>query len=1512
MKKVLVFFLVFVSLMLTKPFLERGLGVYFQWKAKRNLNMALSFRSIFINGTNIELKKLTFNKKDVEGFVDSAEVSFDMNFSKLEFFPKLTLKSPKIYIKNPLEIPSQEAADTMPVSITDGKVFVGEIKSPLLFSYEAEKKAFKGFVEDGALDARIDDERVVLSFDGIDFEKLLPFIKFFSFLPDDFHVEGKADGSIVFPLLSEKIYCDLHVADLNMRKEDFCFGSKELSLKLRGPFSKEKTVLENISQINTFISLSDGKVFSQKNPWQIHSLNGFFFLDSFEKFQSEFSAVAEHEDLSIPLLLEGKKNTCKLEFLKTRFLESGKGLFIFEDSSCMLELQNMTSEKKRILDLFVSPFFPKAAFDFHKGTIDTKVAFKFTNSELEEINLYHFLGKDLLLEKDKTKLQLDSFSANGIYLAAQALPLEGSVLLENGNGKIGDIKIDPLSINLSIKEKIFLPSSIVCHVNGVKTEINLEGKFPFFKSNISLDGNIASLFTIDGKYDAKTLINIAKREEGVFYRGHIESTKDRLDIFAKTKEFPCNKNEFLEALQFFECDCEHFDLKSLNTAFQDNEFSGIVTGKIGFEEKLFQIELDCDQARIQTTDFSLAFDEKVKMQKGIFDPSTFAFSFQVPFTNALFTLDDPSLSFIDVSGELIYEQDLFTFNLEKAKGEGFSLQGKAFYDPRGKIDLDLKNITGKVKSGQALLQKLDIIENVIEDIEGDLFAKNLVYSHAKKHPFFFSIDGSFSKVKGRVTDQISYEDLEGQFIFDTNSDTLLFSGAEAAVNIEGEEQLFLFVDYFTKNKSDYSFDFLFDQSFLEVARLKGEGIGTSFAFDSSSHYYGSPLENFSLAFCHEGLESLHLRLKQKFMKKNTKLLQNIFGLRSIVPLDGKMDIHFNFSKDKGQLSIKGSDLTVFEKPFKDLSLILEKNSDTWKLTQGKLDEMQFTVLFKDHSLEVAGQYLDQYFVSMHSKIESIDKWDIESFSIRGQKSHLSMKGNLFFDLIKDHPFSIDGDFSFINKGRFKEYTFINKEPLNLKFSLKDQLQIGGVDLFLFSKQGSEPACFKSKILKLDLQNEKIHSEKSYLSIPSEFHFGKKLFNKDLGQIDANLDIALEKNNIELVVHNGFFQQDNLEKNQFKELKVKMEKSSLSLDGEYLFDRSSIPFSANVSLAPSLKGDLTLFTPRKKVKDPLCIYWHYDDEFILDHLSGSFSGIDAEFCFQDKGKLVGKAHVDFSKLTPYMKPRLKEFIVDSLEMKEGYSIKGTFTYDPKDISSNSFSGYMTGKDFSFFGYELQTLFSELNFSDKGLFIDSLKMSDEGGMLFIDKLYFENIKDKTFLNIPKISFKDVRPSLLKEVGKMQKQEDLDPLIIKTVTIDNIYGDLEDESTITGKGTLDFINSFNRGKKNLFDLPSEVIGKIFGLDLELLIPVCGTLDFEIKDQKCLFTHLKDTYSENKRSQFFLFDKMTPYMDFHSNLHLFIEMKQFVLFKFTEQMIISLSGSIYDPKINLENKQQFDDKHP
>ena len=87
-------------------------------------------------------------------------------------------------------------------------------------------------------------------------------------------------------------------------------------------------------------------------------------------------------------------------------------------------------------------------------------------------------------------------------------------------------------------------------------------------------------------------------------------------------------------------------------------------------------------------------------------------------------------------------------------------------------------------------------------------------------------------------------------------------------------------------------------------------------------------------------------------------------------------------------------------------------------------------------------------------------------------------------------------------------------------------------------------------------------------------------------------------------------------------------------------------------------------------------------------------------------------------------------------------------------------------------------------------------------------------------------------------------------------------------------------------------------------------GEIDFTIANKRCYLDKMVDTFSENKRSKFFLLNSFDrSYVDFFGNFHIYISMKQYVLLKFTENFILSIEGNYQKPDIRLRKKHWFFD---
>ena len=262
------------------------------------------------------------------------------------------------------------------------------------------------------------------------------------------------------------------------------------------------------------------------------------------------------------------------------------------------------------------------------------------------------------------------------------------------------------------------------------------------------------------------------------------------------------------------------------------------------------------------------------------------------------------------------------------------------------------------------------------------------------------------------------------------------------------------------------------------------------------------------------------------------------------------------------------------------------------------------------------------------------------------------------------------------------------------------------------------------------------------------------------------------------------------------------------------------------------------------------------------------------------------------------------ICKAINFGDGYKIVGSLLFDNNDLSWKSFKGSMYGKQFKIGGYQVKTLIADIDLDENNLLIKDFKVSDNAGILSIDKIKISDLQKDKIISITSIQLREFRPSLLSKDEK--NQTDIKPLLIKELDVLKINGSLNDKKSIKGKGHLSFINSFKRGR-TIFDVPADMLSRIFGVDLEIMIPVTGFINYQIKDGKIIFTKLQDAYSESKRSKFFLLDKDMAYIDFDGNIHCNIKMKHYVLFKFTEPFVIQISGKIPKPKVNLQRKRGF-----
>jgi len=300
------------------------------------------------------------------------------------------------------------------------------------------------------------------------------------------------------------------------------------------------------------------------------------------------------------------------------------------------------------------------------------------------------------------------------------------------------------------------------------------------------------------------------------------------------------------------------------------------------------------------------------------------------------------------------------------------------------------------------------------------------------------------------------------------------------------------------------------------------------------------------------------------------------------------------------------------------------------------------------------------------------------------------------------------------------------------------------------------------------------------------------------------------------------------------------------------------------------------------------------------VEGAFGGIEASLHAHAPNQLIGSVRFDAAKAAGWIPEDIGKAFRE-LEMGKNFELKGTLFLDLEHPEATRFQGIFSGKQVELFGYQLRTLLAQTEIEAKKVRIYDFQLSDSAGTLTVDEIRMQTTGTAPWtIEIPKLLVRDLRPSLLHAPG--EKPDPLTPLVVRELTLTNLTGLLDEPKTYAAEGHVSFINSFKR-QETLFDKPSHLFGRILGLDAELLIPVTGEFLFTLKDGQYRLHDLKNAYSEAERSEFFLMED--PHMSLDGNLHILVQMKQFVLFKFTESFVISIEGTLKKPEFHLRKKK-------
>lgn len=294
-------------------------------------------------------------------------------------------------------------------------------------------------------------------------------------------------------------------------------------------------------------------------------------------------------------------------------------------------------------------------------------------------------------------------------------------------------------------------------------------------------------------------------------------------------------------------------------------------------------------------------------------------------------------------------------------------------------------------------------------------------------------------------------------------------------------------------------------------------------------------------------------------------------------------------------------------------------------------------------------------------------------------------------------------------------------------------------------------------------------------------------------------------------------------------------------------------------------------------------------FVTSTLRGSFEGIQIDAhasTGSDEKTAWYTVRGDFSRIYRLF-PKKKQSQIVSLGLGKGIDLSGKVLLGKK--TPLHFEGKVRGANFPFFGRHWGRAEAQMSGGLTSFRIDNFEVVDPALQLSVKQIVAKKGKEGWVCHIPLLALSDLSPAVLKGNDEVFR--------LRNLTFTDLSGKLADYRTFTGKGFLSFTNS---REKSFWDIPRELT-KTLGLDPSLLTPIVGEADLELEKGKVYLRSLENSYSEGKRSRFFLSKERPSYFDLEGNLSIDLQMKQKVLLKVTELFTVAVRGKMNKPEFSL-----------
>ncbi len=696
-----------------------------------------------------------------------------------------------------------------------------------------------------------------------------------------------------------------------------------------------------------------------------------------------------------------------------------------------------------------------------------------------------------------------------------------------------------------------------------------------------------------------------------------------------------------------------------------------------------------------------------------------------------------------------------------------------------------------------------------------------------------------------------------------------------------------------------------------------------------------------------------------FFDDSARLLQ-IFGqkndfrsFKESTRLSGAIRIDADYTLEKASVQINGKSFKIKGKEVDPLALHITMDKGQWALDKG---------LYRDLSLKAAarvaegriiienivgtgpglnfegnGQFifvnkmLELSLKQMMIDLSSIDyakKWQLLT-SIWQPQGRINIVGTLEASFMPENTQMI-WKASAITEGIILRGNQLQTEgPLSLHYDKKKGLRVDDVKLTM-KRLGGYPyqASFGIKGARYEEDSSSLTINDIAFAFPTNYIseiilLGEQLFPtifdettrtllhdvRREGGLKGNieLDLASEQLRIKIRLSNGTYQYAG-RSFVLQDVILDYGEKGFELGARYriqkaLMDMRLVSLDSKAGTGQVL---LSLAGEPQSMNNLVVCEWAYKKEkgIILQKVQGVLLGMQIALngaANLEIQNLAGSIRMmDSTQLQLLLPEGIKSFL-QKWQITSGYMIKGQWSLNKGSLEDFQFKGQLLGQQCTLLGNTLQQANGDLKMDFRTIQLQQFRITDPGMTLEIPSLtltYQENWDIKMGL----LNITNLRPADLKRETPINKS--LRSLLIKRAFIQNLQGDLSNLNKLTGGGeiTFDKVKSSSIGSQ-LMSIPGEILGRL-GLNLSLLSPSFGTIEFKIKDSKVILTKMRDVYSDGKMSRFYLpKEPIISYINFDGVMNITLRMKQYnLLLKLAEGLSINIQGKWDDPEFSLQ----------